>query len=102
MANTPGILVEEYKSPGGWVGSGQHDQRARAYCDLLERGQILFFREPPFPLSIDDRQFLLAQEWAEMRLHKNISYRPAEDLLKGVQGNSEAVTKVHDIMRRYS
>lgn len=37
-----------------------------------------------------------------MRLHKNISYRPGEDLLKGVKGNAETVSKVHEIMRRYS
>lgn len=102
MSNLPGILVEDYKAPGGWIGPGQHDLRARAYCDLLERGQILFFREPPFTLAAEDREFLLAQEWAEMRLHKNISYRPAEDLLKGVQGNAQTVAQVHQIMRRYS
>ncbi|HKQ86902.1 MAG TPA: Kdo hydroxylase family protein [Candidatus Acidoferrales bacterium] len=102
MANLPGIVVEDYKSPGGWSGPGQHDQRSRAYCDLLERGQILFFREPPFELSAVDREFLLRQEWAEMRLHKNISYRPGEDLLKGVKGNAETVSQVHEIMRRYS
>jgi 3-deoxy-D-manno-oct-2-ulosonic acid (Kdo) hydroxylase len=102
MANLPGIVVEDYKSPAGWSGAGQHDQRARAYCDLLERGQILFFREPPFELSAADREFLLDQEWAEMRLHKNISYRPGEDLLKGVKGDSETVSKVHQTMRRYS
>jgi len=102
MANLPGIVVEDYKSSGGWSGPGQREQRARAYCDLLERGQILFFREPPFELSAADREFLLGQEWAEMRLHKNISYRPGEDLLKGVKGNAETVSKVHEIMRRYS
>lgn len=102
MANLPGIVVEDYKSSGGWSGPGQREQRARAYCDLLERGQILFFREPPFELSAADREFLLGQEWAEMRLHKNISYRPGEDLLKGVNGNAETVSKVHEIMRRYS
>lgn len=102
MANWPGIVVEDYKSSGGWSGPGQHEQRARAYCDLLERGQILFFREPPFELSATDREFLLRQEWAEMRMHKNISYRPGEDLLKGVKGNTETVSKVHEIMRRYS
>lgn len=102
MSNFPGILVEDYKSPGGWLGASQHDERARAYCDLLERGQILLFREPPFALPPDDRQFLLNQEWAEMRLHKNISYRPGQDMLKGVQGNAGTVAKVHDIMRRYS
>lgn len=102
MSKTPGILVEDYKSPGGWLGPRQHRERAHGYCDLLERGQILFFREPPFVLPADDREFLLAQQWAEMRLHKNISYRPGQDLLKGVQGNREAVAKVHGIMRRYS
>ncbi|HXA56148.1 MAG TPA: Kdo hydroxylase family protein [Candidatus Acidoferrum sp.] len=102
MANLPGILVEDYKASAGWIGAGRHDERARAYCDLLERGQILFFREPPFALGAEDRTFLLAQEWAEMRLHKNISYRPAEDLLKGVQGNAATVARVHDIMKRYS
>ncbi|MGH9572376.1 MAG: Kdo hydroxylase family protein [Candidatus Acidiferrales bacterium] len=102
MANLPGIVVEDYKSRGGWSGPGRHEQRARAYCDLLERGQILFFREPPFELSAADREFLLQQEWAEMRMHKNISYRPGEDLLKGVKGNAETVSKVHEIMRRYS
>ncbi|HKV47697.1 MAG TPA: Kdo hydroxylase family protein [Candidatus Acidoferrales bacterium] len=102
MANLPGIVVEDYKSSGGWRGTGRHEQCARAYCDLLERGQILFFREPPFELSAADREFLLQQEWAEMRMHKNISYRPGEDLLKGIKGNAETVSKVHEIMRRYS
>jgi hypothetical protein len=102
MANLPGILVEDYKSGSSWVGSGDHNERSRAYCDLLERGQILFFRELPFALSVEDREFLLAQEWAEMRLHKNISYRPGEDLLKGVQGDAQTIEKVHGIMRRYS
>ena len=102
MPNLPGMLVEDYKAVAGWTGPAQGGDRARAYCDLLERGQILSFREPPFELSVADREFLLSQEWAEMRLHKNISYRPAEDLLKGVQGSGETVRRVHDIMRRYS
>lgn len=102
MPNFPGILVEDYKSPGGWLGSSQPGERAHAYCQLLERGQILFFPEPPFALALEDRQFLLSQQWAEMRLHKNISYRPGQDMLKGVEGNAETVAKVHDIMRRYS
>jgi 3-deoxy-D-manno-oct-2-ulosonic acid (Kdo) hydroxylase len=102
MANLPGIVVEDFKSPGGWIDPARCDQRARAYCDLLERGQILFFNDPPFDLPAEDRSFLLAQEWSEMRLHKNISYRPGQDLLKGAQGKEEVVTRVHGIMRRYS
>ena len=102
MPEFPGILVEDYKSPAGWLGPGNHHARARAYCDLLERGEILFFTQPPFALSSEDRNFLLAHEWAEMRLHKNISYRPAEDVLKGTQGDPQTIAKIHDIMRRYS
>jgi hypothetical protein len=102
VSNLPGTVVEDYKWPGGWVGPEQHGDRARAYCDLLERGQVIFFREPPFELPRADREFLLTQEWAEMRLHKNISYRPTEDLLKGVKGEPETVRRVHDIMQRYS
>ena len=102
MPNLPWILVEDYKLPAGWVGAEQHEARARAYCELLESGQILFFREPPFHLPPADREFLLAQEWAELRLHKNVSYRPSEDLLRGVTGSSETVGRVHSIMRNYS
>ena len=98
----PGILVEDYRAGPGWIGPEPAEQRARAYCDLLERGEILQFREPPFALPGDDREFLLRQEWAEMRLHKNVSFRPTEDLLKGVQGDAETVARIHDIMRRYS
>ena len=81
MTKLPWIVVEDYKLPAGWVRREQRE--ARAYCEMLERGQILFFRELPFHLPAEDRDFLLSQEWAELRLHKNVSYRPAEDLLRG-------------------
>jgi hypothetical protein len=36
-------------------------------------------------------------------LHKNISYRPAEDLLRGYAGNDRSTTeRMHGIMRQYS
>ena len=100
--NLPWILVEDYKRTKGWIGAEQHEARARAYCGMLERGQILFFREPPFDLPAADQQFLLEQQWSEMRMHKNVSYRPSEDLLRGVSGNRETVSRVHSIMRNYS
>ncbi len=102
MPNLPWILVEDYKSPAGWVNAQQRDARARAYCELLESGQILFFRDLPFTLAPADQEFLLAQEWAELRLHKNVSYRPGEDVLKGVTGSSETVKRLHSILRNYS
>jgi hypothetical protein len=102
MPNQPWIQVEDYKLPAGWARPEQRDARARAYCELLERGQILFFRELPFLLPTVDREFLLTQEWAELRLHKNISYRPNEDILKGVSGSAETVERLHSILRNYS
>jgi len=102
MPNLPWIFVEDYKLPAGWVRREQRDARARAYCELLESGQILFFRELPFHLPPEDREFLLTQEWTELRLHKNVSYRPSEDLLRGFSGDSATVNRVHTIMRNYS
>jgi hypothetical protein len=102
MTNLPWVLVEDYKLPAGWVRREQREARARAYCEMLESGQILFFRELPFHLPAADQDFLLAQEWAELRLHKNVSYRPAEDLLRGVTGNVATIERVHSILRNYS
>src|SRR5271169_2190094 len=102
MPNLPWIMVEDYKYPAGWVGYEQQEARARAYCELAERGQILFFRELPFHLPVEDQQFLREQQWTELRLHKNVSYRPSEDLLRGVSGNAETVARLHSIMRNYS
>lgn len=102
MPSLPWILVEDYKLPAGWVRSEQCEARARSYCELLESGQLLFFRELPYQLPTADREFLLSQEWAELRLHKNISYRPSEDVMKGVAGNAETTERLHSILRHYS
>src|SRR6202041_71747 len=102
MANLPWIMVEDYKYPTGWVGAEQQEARARAYCELAERGQILFFRELPFDLPAEDQRFLREQEWTELRLHKNVSYRPSEDILRGVSGDARTIERIHAIMRNYS
>jgi hypothetical protein len=102
LPSVPWIEVEDYKFPGGWARPEQRDARARTWCELLERGQILFFKEPPFQLPREDRDFLVAQEWAELRLHKNVSYRPGDDILRGVTGDAATVERVHSILRNYS
>jgi hypothetical protein len=102
MANSPWIQVEDYKSPGGWTSGEQREARSRAYCEMLERGEILFFRELPFSLPADDQKFLREQEWTELRMHKNVSYRPSEDVLRGVSGNPAAEERLHKIFRNYS
>jgi len=95
----PWIAIEDYKPGRGWM---EPNQRARACCQALERGQILFFRELPFHLPLEDREFLLSQSWTELRLHKNVSYRPDEDALRGVSGDRQTVDRLHSILRNYT
>ncbi|MGH9700842.1 MAG: Kdo hydroxylase family protein [Candidatus Acidiferrales bacterium] len=102
MTSPPWILVEDYKLKSGWTHGEQREARAKAYCQLLESGQILFFREMPFLIPAEDREFLLAQQWSELRLHKNVSYRPSEDSLRGVSGDTRTVGRLHSILRNYS
>src|SRR3984957_986163 len=88
--------------PAGWLERQLPEAQARAYCEALERGEILFFRELPFNLPAEDREFLLAQQWAELRLHKNVSYRPGEDALRGVSGDAATIDRIHAILRNYA
>jgi hypothetical protein len=69
----------------------------------LEGGDILYFPVSPPLLPEQDRAFLVTQRQVRAGYHKNISYRPIQDRLKGVdQDSSETRACVHEIMRRYS
>jgi hypothetical protein len=102
MATEPWTVVEDFKLPAGWCPPGGAESRARAYCERLESGEILFFRDLPFSFPIEDREFLLAQKWGELRLHKNVSYRPETDVLRGVSGDKAAADRLSAIFRSYS
>ena len=77
-------------------------ERARWYCDQLERGKVLFFHDVPFDLPQAVRDFLLSQKQTGSRFHKNISYRPTRDILKGVSSDSPDRERLHGIMRHFS
>lgn len=69
----------------------------------LETGDILYFPETPFTLTQEERAFLLSQKQIDASYHKNISYRPAEDRLKGVdQKDPDERDRMHKVMRGYS
>lgn len=69
----------------------------------LEMGDILYFPTTPFLFADEDRDFLLTQRQVDASYHKNISYRPAEDRLKGVDAQSDSDRgRTHEVMRRYS
>jgi hypothetical protein len=96
----PWLTVEDYGITG-WSNGVDRASRSRHYCAELESGTILFFPAPPFDLPPPDIDFLLALKAADSRVHKNISYRPESDLLRGLSDDVHK-PKVHEIMRRYA
>lgn len=93
-------LVEDFDR-GGWKAADLAG-RARHYCELLERGAILYLPGVPFELAAADTDFLLSHGRGESRFHKNISYRPTQDVLRGAEGTGEDQRRLHSIMRNYS
>src|SRR5271170_6453595 len=100
----PWIEVSEYESPGRWTDPKAAEAQAREYCQRLEAGGILYFRQPPFEFSEADRQFLLGQRQSGFKGHKNISYRPKTNELRGAAAGEspEDAGRLTDIMKRYS
>jgi len=102
--NGPEVLVrvEDYTFPSGWSERAGAAARARQCCEQLEDGRILCFDAMPFLLFKEDRDFFLSQRQSGSRLHKNVSYRPAEDVLRGAAGGPQENARLQEIMRKYS
>jgi len=99
----PWINIKDYGYPQGWGQAADATERARGYCRQLERGGILYFDGVPFNFPKDDIEFLLSQKQSSFKGHKNISYRPATDLLRGQESESpEAAQRLGAIMKEYS
>lgn len=97
------VDVTEYTYPQGWTEPSRADELARKYCADLEDGEIVAFDSIPFEFSQADREFLLSQKQSGLKVHKNVSYRPKTDLLRGdACETQEDNRRLHDIMRRYS
>ncbi|HEY3862190.1 MAG TPA: Kdo hydroxylase family protein [Verrucomicrobiae bacterium] len=92
------VRIDDYAFPPGW----SQPSRARQCCEQLEDGKMLFFERLPFLLSQEDRDFLLSQRQTDSRLHKNVSYRPAQDILRGAAGDAHENEHLQAIMRNYS
>lgn len=97
-----GIMEADVPAPALVEIGSYTPEQARRYCDYLEQGKVLFFRTAPFNLPEEDRTFLLAQKQAESRFHKNISYRPASDALKGFDSSGPDRERLHRIMQMFS
>jgi len=96
------VRVDDYSFPGGWSDPASAAARARQCCEQLEDGHVLYFDRLPYVLFTDDKEFLLSQRQSESRLHKNVSFRPAQDVLRGAAGSPQDTARLRDVMRKYS
>jgi hypothetical protein len=95
--------VTEYRYPQGWNNPARADELSREYCQYLEDGEIVAFDSIPFEFPQADRDFLLSQKQSGLKVHKNVSYRPGQDILRGDACETPADNqRLHEIMRRYS
>jgi hypothetical protein len=95
--------VTDFRYPAGWSMDVNKGERGRFYAEQLEAGQILMFPGLLFDLPAADQERLLSLRKADSRYHKNISYRPRQDLLRGAAPDRpEDARELHRIMRAYS
>jgi len=75
----------------------------RLLATRLERGEILYYPNCPFPLPEgDDRDFLFEQELGG-RVHKNISYDPCTAKVGGYRRRSSAqVERLRSLLRAFA
>jgi 3-deoxy-D-manno-oct-2-ulosonic acid (Kdo) hydroxylase len=97
------ITVDDFFYPQGWRDLKGSEERSRWYCSQLEDGHVLFLERVPFDLPEADLQFLSSQHQSGSSLHKNASYRPHRDELRGFAAETPEVTeRLHRVMRNYS
>jgi hypothetical protein len=97
------ITIDDFSYPQGWNDSQRSEERACWCCSQLEDGHILFLDRIPFDLPEADVQFLRLQQQSGAPLHKNISYRPQQDKLRGFAAEErEEAERLQQVMRNYS
>jgi hypothetical protein len=97
------ITIDDFSYPQGWTDPKHSEERARWCCSQLEDGHVLFFEGIPFDFPEANLHFLRTQQQSSSSLHKNISYRPHQDKLRGFAAEArEEVERLHEVMRYYS
>src|SRR6202046_1491343 len=81
------------------------ETQARAWCQRLEAGDILYFPQTPIQFRPEDLSFLLGQQQTGSTLHKNIAYKPNLDSVSGLDAGTTGAAELKQlqtIMRQYS
>jgi len=94
------IEVQDYIYPQGFTADAR--DCARCYCEQLEANRVIYFSRPPFEFSDADREFLVSQRRADSAVHKNVSYRPSENKIRGFEGSPEVLQRLTSVMQNYS
>jgi hypothetical protein len=97
------VKADDFHYPAGWDAGVDGAERARHFCRQLEEGKIVVFDQIPYDFPEADRAFLLSQKQSGFKAHKNVSYRPQQDALRGAaEDNPEEAKRLHELMRNYS
>ena len=97
------ITVDDFHYPTGWMRDVNGEERAHWYCQQLEQGALLFFGDTPFELPQGHQEFLLSWHQGGSRYHKNVSYRPQKDRVRGFSAGAPGdLGRLRAIMREYS
>jgi hypothetical protein len=95
------IDPQQHESPA----SVPLEVQARAWCQRLEAGDILYFPQSHIPFRREDLSFLLGQQQTGSSLHKNIAYKPNLDSVSGLDAGTTSVAELEQlraVMRKYS
>src|SRR6202789_3132560 len=85
-------------------GLANPEAQARAWCQRLEAGDILYFPQTPISFRPEGLSFLLGQQQTGSTLHKNIAYKPNLDAVSGLDSSTGAaeLKQLQAVMRTYS
>ena len=97
------ISIDEVKFASSPSSASEVLDRGIAFCEELEKGNILFFKKIPFEFSKEDIDFLLSQKQTGAKNRKNIAFKPnSEKITNFIKASSKEQQKLLEIMRSFS
>ena len=102
MANSPGFQSKIIKCPpAGFSPSGPR-LRLAPTVRRLNAERFSFFASFRSIFLQRTAIFFWRSDGPSFDLHKNVSYRPGEDALRGVSGDAATIERIHSILRNYA